>query len=182
MTKIVVVFSNHDDAVKIRNLLVRQGFSVVAVCTTGAQALQAAERLNDGIIVCGYKYPDMIYRQLREYLHDQFEMLLVASQHLWSECSNNQIMCLSMPLKVHELTNTIEMMENMMVRKRKQRRMVPRERSEDEKKLIIEAKALLMERNNMTEEDAHRYIQKRSMDNKVTLVDTASMILSTMRN
>ncbi|SCP98299.1 response regulator NasT [Anaerobium acetethylicum] len=182
MTKMVVVFSNHDDAVKIRNLLVRQGFSVVAVCTTGAQAIQAAERLSDGIIVCGYKYSDMIYRQLREYLRDEFEMLLVASHHLWSECSTENVICLGMPLKVNELTDTLEMMENSMARKRKQRKLVPRERSEDEKKLILEAKALLMERNNMTEEDAHRYIQKRSMDSKSNMVDMAKSILSIMRD
>lgn len=44
--------------------------------------------------------------------------------------------------------------------------------------MIAEAKALLMERNNMTEEEAHRYIQKRSMDNGTGLTETAQMILS----
>ena len=48
----------------------------------------------------------------------------------------------------------------------------------DEQEMIAEAKALLMERNNMTEEEAHRYIQKRSMDNGTGLTETAQMILS----
>ena len=48
----------------------------------------------------------------------------------------------------------------------------------DEQEMIAEAKALLMERNNMTEEEAHRYIQKRSMDNGTDLTETAQMILS----
>ena len=43
--------------------------------------------------------------------------------------------------------------------------------------LISEAKALLMERNNLTEEEAHRYMQKRSMDNGTGLTETAQMIL-----
>ena len=46
------------------------------------------------------------------------------------------------------------------------------------KELINEAKALLMERNNLSEEEAHRYIQKRSMDNGTGLTETAQMILS----
>jgi response regulator NasT len=39
-----------------------------------------------------------------------------------------------------------------------------------------------MERNSMTEEEAHRYIQKRSMDNGTGMVETAQMILSLMTN
>ena len=44
--------------------------------------------------------------------------------------------------------------------------------------MIRKAKELLMARNNMTEEEAHRYIQKRSMDNGTDLTETAQMILS----
>ena len=35
-----------------------------------------------------------------------------------------------------------------------------------------------MERNNLTEEEAHRYIQKCSMDNATNMVETAQMILT----
>ena len=37
-----------------------------------------------------------------------------------------------------------------------------------------------MSRNNLTEEEAHRYIQKRSMNNGTDMVETAQMILSLM--
>ena len=40
------------------------------------------------------------------------------------------------------------------------------------------AKTLLMERNNMTESEAHRYIQKCSMDSGTNLVETAQMVIS----
>ena len=46
--------------------------------------------------------------------------------------------------------------------------------------MIAEAKALLMERNNMTEEEAHRYLQKNSMDSGTNIVETAEMVLSIM--
>ena len=38
-----------------------------------------------------------------------------------------------------------------------------------------------MERNGMSEEEAHRYIQKCSMDSGTNLVETAEMVLSMMR-
>ena len=40
----------------------------------------------------------------------------------------------------------------------------PKRRTAEEEKIINKAKALLMERNQMTENDAHKYIQKLSMD------------------
>ena len=43
---------------------------------------------------------------------------------------------------------------------------------------IDKAKALLMERNNMTEEEAHRYLQKCSMDSGTNMVETAQMVIS----
>jgi hypothetical protein len=40
---------------------------------------------------------------------------------------------------------------------------------------------LLMARNSFTEEEAHKYIQKRSMDNGTGLVEVAQMILSLLQ-
>lgn len=37
-----------------------------------------------------------------------------------------------------------------------------------------------MVRNHMTEEEAHRYLQKTSMDSGTNLVETAQMVLSMM--
>ncbi len=48
------------------------------------------------------------------------------------------------------------------------------------KKADIKCKKLLMERNQMSEEEAHRYIQKSSMDTGTSIVETAQMVLSLM--
>ena len=74
--------------------------------------------------------------------------------------------------------DTVEMMEYTITRRRKKLKQIPKERTKEEQELINEAKALLMERNNLSEEEAHRYIQKRSMDNGTGLTETAQMILS----
>ena len=85
MINVIVVFPRAEDAKSIRNLLVRNGYKVSAVCVNGAQALAAADRLGSGVIVCGYRYPDMIYRELYENVEPAFEMLLVASPRALSE-------------------------------------------------------------------------------------------------
>ena len=90
-------------------------------------------------------------------------------------------MTLTMPLKVHDLVNTVDMMVNTLERRRKKRRQKPRVRNEEEASLILEAKRILMNRNNMSEEEAHHYIQKCSMDSGTNIVETAQMILSMMK-
>lgn len=181
MTNIIVVFPKIEDAKSIRNLLVRNGFNVTGVCTTGTQAISQADGLNDGIIICSYKMMDMLYTELHDFLPIGFEMLLMASQHYLSECLGNDIVCLAMPLKVHDLINTVSMMVENIERRRRKMKSKPRERNAEEVVIIKEAKALLMERNNMTEEEAHRYIQKCSMDSSTNMVETAQMVLSMMK-
>lgn len=181
MTSIIVVFPKVEEAKGIKNLLVRSGFSVTAVCTTGAQALGYLDDLNDGIVVCGYKMPDMMYADLFDCMPKGFEMLLMASAHAINEGVRENIITLTMPLKVHDLINTVDMMVQSMERARKKKRLRPKERSEEEATLILEAKRVLMERNNMSEEEAHRYIQKCSMDSSTNMVETAQMVLSMMK-
>ena len=63
MTNIIVAFAKIDDAKSIKNILVKNGFQVTAVCTSGAQALSYADEFHDGIVICGYRLADMMYRR-----------------------------------------------------------------------------------------------------------------------
>ncbi|HKM20667.1 MAG TPA: ANTAR domain-containing protein [Lachnospiraceae bacterium] len=181
MVNVIVVFPKIEDAQNIRNFLVRNGITVTAVCTSGAQVLQYADDLDDGIVVCGYKFTDMLYSQLREYLPACFDMLLVASQHLLQSCRDNDIVCVSMPIKAYDLVNTISMMSQTISRRRKKQNLKPKARNVEDKQTIVDAKAVLMSRNNMTEDEAHRYIQKCSMDTGTNMVETAQMVLTLLR-
>ena len=178
MATLIVAFPKLEEAKAVRNLLVRRGYEAASACTSGAQAINMADRLSDGIIICGYKLSDnMLYSELYEYKPKSFEMLLVASKYLWDDCQENDIVCAAVPIKVNDLINTIEMMLQVQVRRRKKKRMQPKRRSPQEQKVIDDAKAILMEKNNMTEPEAFRYIQKCSMDSGNTMVESASMVI-----
>lgn len=178
MTNIIVAFSKPEDGKNIKGILVRSGFQVAAVCASGSQAIAAAEGLSGGIVVSGYRFEDMLYDELRQCLPGTFDLLLISSPARWGGRPPGNVICLPMPLKVHDLLDTLEMMVQAQTRLRKKMRDKPKERSEDEQRLIAQAKSLLMERNNMTESEAHRYIQKCSMDSGTNLVETAQMVIS----
>lgn len=180
MLSIIIAFPRIEDAMSIKNALVRNGYEVNNTCTTGAQVIGTANELDGGIVICGYRFSDMHYSELNNYLPKGFEMLLIASATKLEECTDNNIVCLSMPIKMHDLLNTLQMMSYNYSRRKKKEKDKPKPRSEEDKAIINKAKLVLMERNNMTEEEAHRYIQKNSMDSGTNMVEMAEMILSLM--
>lgn len=180
MSSIIIAFPKKEIAQNIKRILAQSGYSVAAVCPTGAAALASMSQLDEGILVCGFRFVDMMYSELYAYMPESFQMLLVASAENVMERDVDNLICVSTPLKVHELLETIEMMEYQNSRRKKKKKRQPKERSDEERQIIEDAKRLLMNRNSFSEEEAHRYIQKRSMDNGTSLIETAQMVLSLM--
>lgn len=174
----IVAFSKLEDAKKIKNVLNRNGYDDILACNSASQVIAAANENDGGIVLCGYRLPDMHYSELYGYLPREFQMLLVASPARLQECNSGSIMCLSMPFHTHELINTIETMMLDLNRLQRRKKTQPRKRTEKEQRIIADAKQLLMERNNLSESEAHKYIQKLSMDSGNSMVETAEMILT----
>lgn len=178
MVNVIVAFPKIDDAKSIKGLLTRNGFHVPHVANNGAAVIQMANGLDNGIVICGYKFQDMIYHELIEYLPKDFQILLVASKAVLDQCGEEEVISLSMPVKAYELLQTLAVLVEEIERELRRRRREPRVRSREEQQILNEAKAVLMERDNLTEDAAHRYIQKNSMDVGRSMVETAQMLLT----
>ena len=172
MSSIVIVLPKIEDGKRIRDILAKRGYEIDAVCSTAAAALGEMNNLNGG------KLPDMFFTDLNECMPSGFQMLLIASSRALSAVEGTGIMAVTMPLSVYELVNTLEMMLQSAARRRKKERAKPKVRSAEEQHIIDRAKSLLIERNHMTESEAHRYMQKCSMDSGTNLVETAQMVLT----
>ena len=176
MANIVIAFPKMEDAIGIKNLLVRNGYPVTAVCTSGANVLSTIDDYNDGIVVCGYKLTDMLFSELRANMAGDFEMILLASAGKISDADCEGVVPVLMPLKAADFVNTVAMLSMNIARKKKKRKNIPKTRSDE----IDRAKKILMEKNNMTEQEAHRYIQKISMDSGTGMAETAQMVIRIM--
>ncbi|MBQ9156655.1 MAG: ANTAR domain-containing protein [Eubacterium sp.] len=175
MIPIIIAFSKREIGEKVRNILVRNGFTVTAVCVTGAQVLRAAGEEDRGIIISGLRYPDMICHDIRKNLPD-YTMVVLSDQVHWEEYGAEGVIWLPMPLTVYDLLTTVEdVLSDQMGRA--VRRQTRSKRSRQEESLISRAKSYLIKHKSMTEEEAHRYLQKCSMDSGSNLVDTAYMLL-----
>ena len=179
MSSIVIALPKIEDARKIRTILIRHGFSVASVCSSASNALSAISELESGILICGYRLSDMYYRDMAENLPKSFEMLLLASARVINEAPSS-ILSVEMPMKTGDFINTVNMMLTQIERRLKKEKKKPKPRSEKEQNYISNAKMLLMQRNNLTEDEAYRYIQKCSMDSGTNMVETAQMVLMLM--
>lgn len=176
MSNIIVALPKLEDARKISEILRRRGLESSAICTTGAGVLNHIQQLESGVVICGMRFQDMYYHQLAEYLPDYFSMILLTSNPDLDMNLSNVVM-VQMPFKAGDLSNTVEMILTQIHRRLKKKKAGPKTRSKEEQQEIDRAKLLLMERNNMTEQEAFRYIQKCSMDSGTNMVETAQMIL-----
>ena len=162
MLNIVVVFPKKEIVLKMKNVLIKNGFDVSAVCVTGAQAIQAVERLEAGVVVCGIRFADMIYNELKECIPDTFEMVVIASNAQWQEYGDDDVIYLPLPLKAYDLVDTVSDLLTDIHRRLKREREKPNKRSSADQGVINQAKSLLMEKNGLTEEEAHRYLSSKS--------------------
>lgn len=181
MTNIIVAFSKPEDGRNIKNILMKNGLPVLAVCTFGAQVLAQADDLQSGIVISGFKFGDMNCRQMKRQLPDGFDVLLVASPSRFCGENMENIVCLPAPFKVCDLVSTVRLLEQMQTERRRQKKRQPVQRNEEEKRVIDQAKKILMDKNHMTEPEAHKYLQKCSMDSGNSVVESARMVLSLYR-
>lgn len=175
---VIVALPKLENAKSIRNLLMKYGFSVAGVATSGARTLSFAHELNDCIIISGYQLADMIYEELWESMPEYARMLLLTSKDVAADCGAKGIVYMEMPFRSNDLIDQVNEMADQMELERRRRRSRPKVRSKQEVELIQTAKQMLQLQREMTEEEAHHYLQKCSMENGTNLVETAQMVLS----
>lgn len=181
MGSILIAMPQTDDAGKLAGALRSQGMlSDISICNSGAQVLRIAHELDCGVVICMKKLRDMYYNELADALPEYFGIIVLTRDASLDMAGDNMVR-LMMPFKTRALLETVEMMMQNFYRSLKRKKDAPPKRSREEQRVIDSAKALLMERNGMTEPEAFRYLQKSSMDTGRSLVESADMLLLLLR-
>lgn len=176
MGGIIIAMPRIEDAKKIGDILAAHGMQAIEICSTGNAVLQKAHQLDSGVVICSRNLRDMHCSQIQDSLPDYYEMIILTAREHLGECPEN-IMTIALPFRRADLLSTVEMGLAQIDRRIRKKKNKPKKRSKEEQDIIDKAKAILMERNNMTEPEAFRYIQKYSMDSSASMIETAQMIL-----
>ena len=92
-------------------------------------------------------------------------------------CENEEIFLLPTPVNGSMLCGSVGML--LQIEERRLRKAVPR-RTPEEEAVIKKAKRLLVENSRITEEQAHRMIQRQSMDTGMKMADAARMVIDAL--
>lgn len=173
MDKIVAAFESEKSRNHIVDMLESGGISLRGVYKSGAEAIRAVRKMGGGIVICGFKLADMTAEQLAADLNGVASILVMAKAvqlaHLPSD-----IFKLATPATRSDLIASVKMLQQ--IEEKYMRYRMPR-RDPEQERIIREAKELLMDRNGFTENDAHRFIQRLSMETGSKMVETAKLIL-----
>jgi AmiR/NasT family two-component response regulator len=176
MNRIVVAIDNENNRNRICDMLEASGISIRGSCRSGAEAIRWIKKLNGGIIICGYKLADMTANDLAVDLNGAAMILVIATAPQLEMCHNESIFKLPAPVSKGDLISSVRMLLQM---EEKHIRISTPRRSEKENAEVARAKELLMGKTGMSEEEAHRFIQRKSMDTGAKAAETARMIIET---
>ena len=114
----------------------------------------------------------------------QASVLLLVRRELHDEIyykvMESGVITLPKPVSEAVMTQTLRTLCSVRERlRRAEERQVSVEKKIEEMRLVNRAKWLLIERLHMTEEDAHGYIRRQAMDNRITQREAAEDILRT---
>ena len=175
MIRTVVAFNKQEILDSVSGMLEEAGISVRYRCHTGMEVIRAIKKMGGGVVICYYKLQDMTADQMSFELQGIADFLVIAKPAYLDLCENDSLFKLPMPIRLGELVGSVNVL--LQLDQKRSKAEVPRRSGEDEQ-LILQAKELLMEKNGMTEAQAHRYLQKKSMETSSKMTDTARLILN----
>ena len=172
MGQVIVAFERQSNAGKIREILESTGEFTCLTCRDGGQIRRAVHKLRINLVVCGFKLLDESCEALYGDLPQRCAMLMIAPQAQLDLCSAAGIFKLPSPIRRTQLLGMAAKLEQLTAG-----RDASAQRSEEDWALVERAKAALMSRHGMSEGQAHRFLQKESMNRGARLIDTAQRVL-----
>lgn len=171
MDRIIVAFRSEEVRGKILRLLTLEGRAGIP-CSSGAEVLRTVRRLGGGVVICGFYLSDMTADTLAEDLRGLAVVLVVAKAAYLDLCGGENLYKLAAPVSPPEFASTLRLLLDRVPVQRPASR-----RNEEDQALICRAKALLMDVNRISEEEAHRFLRRRAMDAGIKLGEAARKIV-----
>ena len=170
MKRIVIAASAETSRDHLTRILSAAGLDVFRACASGGEVRRAANQAGDCLVVLYGSMPDCLVDELAWDLPPEAQILLLGRPLLLNRCESPRLFKMEAPCPASALTAAVDMLSQM------QKMQMPR-RGGQEKETVEQAKRLLMEREGLTEPEAHRAMQQYAMNHGMKMADYAEQIL-----
>jgi len=187
--KVLICIRNPDTLAQIKSLLAGHGYNETLACSTASQALRIADTMDIDIAILGWSFIDgnalFLAHDLQQKWSCSVLILVPEAQESYARqhtSGNEDMICLTKPVRGSLLLQTLEMMNRYRSRVTALQQDVVKLQKDLERRSIAEkAKVLLMKKENMTEAQAWKYLQKTSMNQGKPLAEVAKEIIDSLR-
>ena len=156
------------------------GFDVIGICSSGSETMRKAREMQPSLVIVSYKLNDMMGSDLANNLGTFCGVILLATegQKEWLNTLDDDVVVMTYPINKAAFVQAIDIMVRMQCRIGSlTRRIHELTHSIEDKQLIDRAKRHLMQIHDIQEYEAHRQLQKLSMDSGQRMADVARIIL-----
>ena len=184
---ILVSARSSELAGKLRLVLEQAFFNITDTCVSGSETLRKVRMYQPDLLIVDYDLGDMTGFQVSEVVINggMGSVILLANQmqkdYAEQYFEYPYMICLRKPINKAVLLNSVE----IALKSRKGLRTL-----EDEivrlkgdintRKTVEKAKGIMMDKLNISEEEAYKRIRKRSMDSQMPMKTVAEVIISTL--
>ena len=170
MARIVVAGSTEQSRSQIARLLSTSGYPVYRLCSHAGELRRVLNECEDGLLILAGALPDCSADDLYWDYGKQVQILLIARPPVLDACEEPGVFRLPLPVSRQTILGAVEMLQQL-------HQMRLPKRGSNEKMLVEEAKALLMQRQGLTEPQAHRAMQQYAMNHGIRMSDYAAQII-----
>jgi len=178
MGRVIIASRSENLSSTIRTIVVRDGYEVAAVVTGQYDLMRQAKALSPNIIIIDGDL-NLEISLVEMLLMEQQGVLLVGKsfQKSYYQQSPYLEFC-EKPIQPSLLLMTLRLLTKYTKTVRQLESKISKlEQRQKTDKLIQEAKRALQQYENMSEDEAHRYIQRRSMELRVSKLEFANRII-----
>lgn len=187
MRQIILAVANRGLSDRLKTLLEQGGLTPI-LCNSGSQTLQIASTHEaGGLLISTARLPDMTLQQLMQLMPDTYDCLALLTAEQRQLAAGSGIYQLVEPINAivfidwaRQLIQTRQIQTGSSIGDKAAGCQPPRHgRESEDQKIIEQAKYLLMNRKRMTEPEAHRYLQQKSMRSGLRMADIARKVMGT---
>jgi len=171
--------------VDLKELLEELGYEVVAEAGDGQEVLNLMDQVNPDLVILDIKMPEMDGISVAREISERFPVIILTAyteRHLIEKARDAGVMAyLSKPFREGDLSPAIELAVNHFLRTSELTERATRLKEQLEaRKVIDQAKGLLMSKEGLNEAQAYRRLQRISMDKNKTMKEVAEAIILMM--
>ncbi len=170
MARIVIAGSSDKSREQLGRLLSSSGYPVFRLCAHAGELRRVLNECDDGLLILAGPMPDCSADELFWDYGEQVQILLIARPPVLEACEAPGVFRLAMPTTQQAVIGAVEMLTQL-------HRMRLPKRAESEKQLVARAKEILMERDGLSEGQAHRKLQQYAMNHGLRMADCAAQII-----